>query len=170
MRLAKRLSDFVYQDVLSQQVFTTVAGLAKMLSVPDYTAEAVIFSYPQRVLEFGVSAGAIKSPEVIAKELLAKMVLAESELACSVQAIVQALGLTDASSKTHSRFLVYIESHLVAKIILDSNTASRPAKSLAQALLLTDSDAQSEELLRAIDNATPIVPVPSRSWMQPLAS
>lgn len=166
MILVTRLGDHVYKDVASGQIFTTIAGLAKMLSVSHNRAESIVFSYPHRILEQGILAGAVKSPEVIAKDLLARLVLAESEVACSTQTLAQALGLTD-SPQNYSRLLVYISSHLAAKIILDSDTASSPVKRLAQGLLLTNSLVLSEEFLRAINEATPPV---ARPWMEAMAS
>ena len=161
------LGNDLYQDVGSKQIFTTIGGLSKMLSLSDYwKAELILFSLPRQSLKQGMFAGIVKSPKGILKDLLTKMLLWHST--CSLETwltLAQVWELTILSG-IYLSLRLYISSYLVAKIILDSDTANASAKSLAASLLLTDSTSQSEELLRAIDEVSPKV-IPH--WMRAFA-
>jgi hypothetical protein len=161
------LANDLYQDVGSKQIFTSIGGLSKMLSLSNYwEAKRILFSLSHQTLKQGMFAGIVKSAKGILKDLLTKMLLWHST--CNLETwltLAQAWELTICPG-TYGLLKLYVSSHLVAKIILDSGTANASAKSLAVSLLLTDSISQSEELLRAIDEASPKV-VPH--WMQAFA-
>lgn len=154
MKLVTRLTNRIYQDVHSGEIFATLQGLSKMVSVDYHSAELILFTYSSRILKLGVVAGVVKSPEGLAKDLLSKMLLSYSRSESGLAHTLAQAWASAMCSNTYFWLQTCVSSHFAAKIILDSLTANDAAKSLAQSLLLTDSIARSEELLQEIDVAT----------------
>jgi hypothetical protein len=153
MRVVTKITDYVYRDVVSEEFFTTIAGVSKILDVDQKSAELILSCYPDNILRVGVSAAEIElNEEVIANDFLAKLLLGNPEvLEDSAKRLESVLGITN-TMKTNSRRILpcIISSHFAAKLILDSCTANKVSKTLAQSLLLTTSASWTEEIWRKI--------------------